>query len=285
VTFAYYQYLYLHQKQNVLLYADTIISNFLAKANLRFQKGETNVLEKLTAENQKSGIELELLQVQNSLKLVQLQFQLLLNSNTEVHPDTLANPLLSTVLFDSASPAASPQLAVLQKQIEVAAAQTSLQRASMQPEVFAGYFNNSFKGTGADNKLYGGSHRFHSAQVGMALPIFSKSQKNKVKAYQVAEDIAESEYQQQALALQVKRNELLTSYKNNLAVINHYRNVGFANANQVVETANRQFLSGEINYLDWVTIVRQAITIRLNHIEAIKAYNDTIIELQYLETR
>jgi len=43
--------------------------------------------------------------------------------------------------------------------------------------------------------------------------------------------------------------------------------------------ANRQFLEGEINYLEWVLLVNQAAANRSDYIEAVRNRNDALTEL------
>ena len=52
----FYGYLYLKQKEALLYNNDSIYASFLNKANLRFTSGESNVLEKITAETQRGNI-------------------------------------------------------------------------------------------------------------------------------------------------------------------------------------------------------------------------------------
>jgi cobalt-zinc-cadmium resistance protein CzcA len=53
----------------------------------------------------------------------------------------------------------------------------------------------------------------------------------------------------------------------------------------IIETANKQFANGDINYLDFVMLTNQAITIQNNYIEAVKALNDSIIALSFITSK
>ena len=52
----------------------------------------------------------------------------------------------------------------------------------------------------------------------------------------------------------------------------------------ILETANKQFINGEINYLDWVMLTNQAINIQSNYLDAIKNLNESIIQINYFLT-
>ena len=86
VAQVYYSLLYLQEKKKLLQKIDSLFAEFLRKATLRFNKGESNVLEKATAENQRGQLGLQLSQLQQDLELLQIQFQLLLNTNTVFVP-------------------------------------------------------------------------------------------------------------------------------------------------------------------------------------------------------
>ncbi|MEQ9412682.1 MAG: efflux RND transporter permease subunit, partial [Cyclobacteriaceae bacterium] len=82
VSQAYYMLTYLLQKKKLLLKNDSLYSSFLERANLRFKVGESNILEKATAETQRAQIAIQLNQLNADLDLLQSQFQLLLNTTT-----------------------------------------------------------------------------------------------------------------------------------------------------------------------------------------------------------
>jgi cobalt-zinc-cadmium resistance protein CzcA len=100
VSQTYFQLLYWKEKEKLLNEALQLYSNFLEKASLRLKAGESNVLEKATASNQKSAIDIQLKQIQQEVKTLQLQFQWLLNSEVEYLPlETSKTNLLNTEMF------------------------------------------------------------------------------------------------------------------------------------------------------------------------------------------
>jgi cobalt-zinc-cadmium resistance protein CzcA len=50
----------------------------------------------------------------------------------------------------------------------------------------------------------------------------------------------------------------------------------------IFETAQKQFVNGDINYLDWAMLVNQSIAIQSNYQDAILKLNESAIELTYL---
>ncbi|MCG2612056.1 CusA/CzcA family heavy metal efflux RND transporter [Flavobacterium sp. SM15] len=280
VTQAFYALLYLQQKEQLLKKADTLYSNFYAKSELRLRKGESNVLEKVTAENQKSEIMIRLKQLGQEIALISLQFQLLLNAENQFLPDTSEQIMRLTETKDDLSQ--NPYLLQMQQQKNIAEKQTKVERAKLLPSLLLGYNNTSFKGVGPDGVDYTTSTRFHSVQAGISLPVFTFGQHARVQTSKIAEKIAQQEIQTTQAALQTERSKLLVSYKSNLEIVTQYQSIGLKNADTILKTAQLQFVNGEINYLDFVMLVNQAINVQNNYADAVWALNESIVKINYL---
>lgn len=278
VTQTFFSILYWEKKEALLLGADSLYSGFYEKAKLRLQNGETNILEKTIAESQKAAIAVQLQQVRQELNAMSIRFRFLLNTDNPVQPaDGNAIPVLS-----SNSGNDHPLLQVLKQQQAIAMAQTKAEKAKLLPDLMLGYNNNSFKGIGPDNNYYGTSNRFHSVQIGIGIPVFVQAQKAKVKASRIAENIAEGRLEAESAALKSKYEELLSAYDNNVTIVRYFETTGLKNAATIVATAQKQFLGGEINYLDWVMLMNQAIAIRSNYADAVNTLCQSIISINYL---
>ncbi len=285
VTEFFYAFVYLKEKQKLLLQADTLYSKFYQKASLRLQKGESNILEKTTAETQKATIAIQLRQVQQAIELNVLQLQLLLNTTQIVEPFVTSYKMPFILITDSSSIASNPVLQMLQQQKIIARGQTDIEKAKLLPDLSLGYFSNSFKGTGADNKLYDGSTRFSSVQVGVGIPIFTKGQKAKIAASELQQQVLQSQYDAEFSALKNQYSQILSHYNSNVEIVKYYETEGLKNADIILQTANRQFANGDINYLDFVMLTNQAINIQSNYVEAVKALNESIIAINFITLR
>jgi cobalt-zinc-cadmium resistance protein CzcA len=82
--------------------------------------------------------------------------------------------------------------------------------------------------------------------------------------------------------LQSQFNAAIRQYQSNLATVNYFENTALKNASLISETANKQFNNGELNYLEWVMLTNQAISIRSNYLDAVKNLNETTIQINYL---
>jgi len=277
VSQTYFQLVYWKEKEKLLNEALQLYSNFLEKASLRLKAGESNVLEKATASNQKSAIDIQLKQIQQEVKTLQLQFQWLLNSEVEYLPletskTNLSNPEVSS----------HPLLKMLEQQKTVAEKQTEVEKSRLLPGLQLAYNLNSFKGTGADDKIYNGTPQFHSVMLGISVPIFSGGQKARIEASKMAENIAENDRINTEFSLNKKATQLRQIYQTNLEIVNRYESSELKNAEIITETAQKQFSNGEINYLEFVMLINQTLALKSNYTDALLKLNESAIELQYL---
>lgn len=285
VTQAFYAYIFLKEKQTLLQKTDSLFSSFLQKANLRLEKGESNILEKTTAETQQARISIQLKQVQQAIDMVLLEMQLLLNTAESIEPTAAEFNLPNVLLNDSSNISNNPILKIIHQQRQIAIAQTAAERASLLPDLSIGYQNNSFIGTGADNKNYTASTRFNSVQVGVGIPIFKKAQKAKVTASKLQENILQTQYETEIMALRNQYQKLVSQYTSRVEIVKYFEDAELKNATVILQTANKQFVNGEINYLDYVMLTNQAISIQSNYIEALEALTESVIAISFLTSK
>jgi len=285
VSNSFYTLLYLNEKEKLLQKSDTLYLEFQKKANLRFQKGESNILEKTTAESQRGNILLQLIQLQQEKELVKSQFQLLLNSEVNFTPKSETLKLILDSTIDSTLVAQHPNLKVLEQQKKVSLASTKLEKSKLLPSLLLGYNATSIAGTGANDVVYDKSTRFQSGQIGIGIPLFGGSQKAKIAAFKIGESISENEYQKEQMTLQVQFQNALSQYKSDLEKMDYFEKKALPNAKIIIETANKQFYNGDINYLDWVLLINQSSAIKSNYIDTVIHYNEIIIQLNFLTSK
>ncbi len=278
VSQTYYSILFLRKKEALLLEAEQIYDSFYDKALLRLQTGESNVLEKTLAETQRSSIMMQLQQVRQAETMALIQFQYLLNSEKTLLPEEqYAIPELSAKPISE-----HPLLSTIQQQQKVAKAQTLADRTKLLPELRFGYHNTSFRGMGPDNKFYSSANRFHAIQIGVDVPLFANSQKAKIKAGKIAESVVDLQLASAEKTLASRYSELQAAYRTSLNLVQYYEKTGLKDADVIANTAQKQFSSGEINYLDWVMLMNQAIAIRSNHVDAVNMLCQSIISLNFI---
>lgn len=282
VTETFYSLVYLNEKEKLLLKIDTIYAEFLRKSDLRLAKGETNILEKTTAEIQRGNIDLQLKMVLQEQEATKIQFRLLLNMEINAEPDTKDFKIKDFITAESIALAEHPLLKISNQQKQLSFANTALERTKLLPDFNVGFFSTTIRGVGSDNEYYNAWNRFQMLQVGVNIPIFTSAIKAKINASKIYEEVVESNYLLQKKLLEKEFQKAFSLHQNNLSTIQYYEQQALPNATQIINTANKQFSNGDINYLDWVMLLNQAISIQGNYIDAVKALNLGIIHLNYL---
>jgi cobalt-zinc-cadmium resistance protein CzcA len=277
----FYHLLYLENKQQLLQSLDSLFDSFLQKAILRLKNGEANVLEKAMAENQLAQVKVQLQQLLADRKAAQLQFQLLLNSPTVFAPVAGQYKMSFSGSTDTSLLNAHPYLRQIQQQQDIAKAAIKAEQAKLLPEFLVGVNNMSIRGTGADDKVYASSHRFTSVQAGIAVPIFTRAQKAKVKAARFSNNIAVNKYNSSVQALQAEYDAALLMYQKHWQTVDYMEKNNLVTAALISSTASLQFSNGSINYLEWAMLVNQSVATQNDYIEAVKNLNDAIIQLRY----
>ncbi len=282
VSQAFYSILYLKRKEVILLENDSLYLEFLRKSELRFSTGESNVLEKATAESQRGSIRLQLSQLKQQIELAALQFQLLLNSSTlyEPHEESFKAKLASNSTDMAINQ--HPILKMLEQEQDLASAQTQVEKSKLSPELNLGYFNSSMIGNGADDFYYSSSKRFQYGSVGIGIPIFHGAQKAKIAASKMNESLTEQNYLLGVQNLQNSYQAALVNYKSHLENLRYFEEIALENAKLIKATATKQFEVGEINYLNWVMLINQAIGIQNDYLEAVNSLNESTIQLNFL---
>ncbi|MBC7747828.1 MAG: efflux RND transporter permease subunit, partial [Methylotenera sp.] len=275
VTIVFYEMMYLKEKEKLLLKSDSIYSEFLRKSVLRFNKGESNILEKATAENQSGQIKIQLQELQSDYKTVQLQFKYLLNVDNEFVPFTDKYKLDFNETLNENTIADQPSVKLFEQAASSNKAEISLEKSKKLPELIGGVYWQTFKTNTAFQDGYNGVY----GQFGVAIPLFNSAVRNRQKALEINSQIAENNLNNEKLRLQSQYKELIQESKKYKETIAYYESQALKNVDLVTKAANDKFINGDINYLEWVMLINQSTEIQSNYIEAVRKLNETILKL------
>ena len=277
---AYYHLLYLQQKEHLLLKNDSLYSAFLDKSIMRLRAGESNLLEKSSAETSRNQIAMQLRALQQDKAIYLLQLQWLLNTHSQFIPADSFKLELPPI--DSGMWAEHPELKVLWQEKQVRKAYTQLEKNKLLPDLNITYSNMSMYGVGADNVFYDRKTRFQALQFGIGIPVFSRAQKSSITASRSQVKIAENNYLIAVNSFANHWQQTIALYMKYYENIEYFETTGLKNADLIIEIANQQFSKGEINYLGWAMLINQALVIHNEYLDSVNANNEAVIELKYL---
>lgn len=278
----FYLIIYLQEKEKILLRNDSMYAEFLQKSKLRYEKGESNIVEKSTAENQRGQIAVQLKQLHNDREVLLLRFQLLLNTEQSIIPVSTVTKLGSTLYNDSSKLIQHPQIRLLEQGQSVAKQNTKLQKSRLLPDLNFGYYNLSIMGMGADDVFYSRDQRFQFVQFGIGIPLFFQAQQARIASGKIQQHMAGNELEFGLKSLKTDWEAALKTREALAQNLEFYEQTALPNAQLIAETANRQFSNGEINYLEWVILMNHVINTQSQYLDLLNDWNQNIIQMDYL---
>ena len=274
VTEVFYRLLILTQKQQLLERVDGLFLDFLEKTSNRLKYGEANVMEKASADLQRSQIKIQLKELRTVYDITLLKFQLLLNATEPYQPEGEIVSEINKEQLLADNNVDHPELQLLKQQVSSYEAAVKLEKAKFLPNLIVGYYTQTMQDI---NK-----GMFNSVQLGIGIPIFTKAQKAVVNASRQKVEIAENEFAYQTLLFKNKLQESLANYYTQKEILKDYKEKQLPNAELIFKTAEVQFAAGEIDYLQWIMLNNQAITIQSNYFETLNQYNQAVTQLNYI---
>jgi cobalt-zinc-cadmium resistance protein CzcA len=140
----------------------------------------------------------------------------------------------------------------------------------------------NMQGFGADETFYNRSSRFQSVQLGMGLPLFFGAQKSKINAAKSLKLLAENNYQSAYLQLRSAHEQAKLSYLSTQRRLDYLATEGLINARTIAKAATQKYTAGQINFMEYVFLLNQSVTIENDYFDALRAYNEATVQLNYL---
>ncbi len=282
----YYDLLYLHNKEKLLLQQDSIYSEFLKAAELRLKTGETKLLEKTTAETQLNEIRNLINQNRADIQSLNLTLQQLTGSEAPVSifKDS-SQERKFTMLDDTVSVSNNPFLAFLQQQVQVASKEKEVIAAQRLPDFRLGYFNQSLINDPVDDggtKLATASDRFMGFAAGIAISIFNKPVKAKVKAAEINRQMVENQLAYNQILLKSEWKQAFQEYQKNKGSIEYYKASALPNVDLILYQAKRGYQEGDTGYTEYLLAIRNALQIKENYLKTLNQLIQSVIRLEYL---
>ena len=284
ISLVYNELNYFNEKKKLLKKADSIFTQYFNRADLRLKKGESNLLEKATAENLRSQAEMQLKSLEKDREISIQKLSFLINDGTFYQNENAKYGILNLENLNAEYAGNPLVLKQLEQEKNIQNAKLLAEKAKLSPSLNLGVNSMTMKGNGADEKYYNATHRFQSGFVGVGIPVFNSAQKSVIEAQKVNQLIAENNYQLGLINLKNQYLQNLRQFQKLNDEISYYQKTGLQNSENILKTANNQFYNGEINYLEWTLLVNQAFEIQNKYIDRLKETNDKIIEINSLKS-
>ena len=269
VRSSYLQVQFLTEQVRLLNYQDSIYQAIKVSSKRFFDAGQINKLEELQATSQADKIRNELTRMEADLKAEKTIFQFFTaqtDSFTVEPMDQYAFvPLTDTTV-------SNVQQQILQQQIVINQSQLRVQKSQLSPQITAGVLFPT-------SKEY---ERPVGYQVGISVPIWRRQNRSRIEAAKTGVDIATAGLELEQQRLNAQYRQAITSYQRDLQSLRYYNNTALPQARAIIETSQRLFQGGELNYIESLRNLQNAFAIFSDHLETVRTYNEVVIQLNYL---
>jgi len=271
VYVAYYNVVYSHNLVKQYTYLDSLYGQFASAAKKRYDVGETNLLEKLTAETKQKEISIALAQAKEDVSKAYTMLNQWVQSDSLI---TVNEDVLPRLTLDDFSIANHPGILYYNTIENLAKSSLSLERQKLLPDLQFSVFQGTNNGVNAKN--------YNGFQLGVAIPLWFGANKSKINAAKTETFIVANEYENYKIQLQSKYDALLSDVKKYQETVDYYETAGRALSKELTTTASKAFQNGEIDFLQYVQLLESAKNIEINYLQNLNKYNNTVLELNYL---
>ena len=269
VSLSYLQLQYLAQRTSLLVYQDSIYAAIKVSASRFFEAGQINKLEELQATTQSDAVHNELVRTKTDLEAEKEIFLFYTG-----YSDSIITTPIDIYVYQPVSDTliSNVQQRILQQQILVSQRELGVTKAELLPELQAGVLFPTISDY----------QRPVGYQLGLTIPIWRNRNRSRIRAAETGVEVARAQQELEQQRLNAQYRQAVYNYQKEFQSLSYYNNTGLPQARAIVETSQRLFGGGQLNYIESLRNLQSAFDIYLNHLEAHRAYNEAVIQLNYL---
>ena len=251
---------------------DSVYTNFKSAAELRYETGETGKLEFIAASSEYQQIQVLRQQAYDDIEIAKRALKQYLGMEDTFETEEGQYKILTFMgTRDSISVENNPILQFALQNTKVSQANVGVEKSQFLPK-----FSFSF-GKQVVDDVSG----FNTLQAGITIPLWFFPQKSRVKAAKADAMIVENQYLEQKAVTESRVSQLLKSLEKTKKTLDYYEEGALLLAEEQIATAELASKEGEIDYVNYITILNSAIKIKQNHLQYVNQFNQQTIELQY----
>lgn len=277
------------KRRLVLLDSLTALTSQLRNmALLRYNTGESTLLEKLIIEQKAEMAESELLQAKESMQSLQRQLTLLCGAQLPVTAPAIqsSKAIYSDLLLNEPQwlnhPAIQYQLSVIRK----ADQQLGLEKMKLFPDLRIGFFNQSLTGIqeiNGEQINFTRADRFTGYTAGLSIPIWFVPQKARISAKKLDADAARLNHEDALLSLQLRYERLSSELRNSLVGLQLLEQTQLKVSEKALAAASLAWKQGQLSYLELIYVVDQHVQIQKNWLSKLESITETTVQLHFLQ--
>jgi cobalt-zinc-cadmium resistance protein CzcA len=270
VALAYQQLLYQREKYNVYRFLDSIYKDFSRAAERKFELGETNYLEKISARSKQTQLFTLLKQADEDLETAYSRLRTVVQSDSVF---TLAPEPFRRLRVSVIDPERSLGSQFYEQKLKISEASKRFYSQELLPDISFNYFMGTNSGLNTSLNGY---------TVGLKIPVLFSGNASKIKAAKIQQDIAEREIEDFRVKIKEKYFRLLSELKKYEEALNYYEEEGSKLSEEIIKTAQKSFQNGEIDFFQYLQSLENANNVILFYLDNLYKYNQTVIKINHL---
>lgn len=282
----YFQLLYQEAQKKLLSTQDSLYADFANASSLRYKTGESNLLEKTTAETQRLETQNLLQQNLADIEISGARLKALLKSDFPIVADDELKKRTVPSELNSAMIQNNPSLKFINQEVNISHQYKRVERSRIMPDLMVGGFTQSLTGyQSLENQpsvFYARSKQFTGFQLGLAIPLWIRPNLARASAAAYQEESMRKKAQQFEISLAGSYEQALRELDKNTATINYYETSALQNAALILSQSRKAFHAGEISYIEYLQSLKISIGIKSNYLLALNQYNQSIVTLEFL---
>jgi cobalt-zinc-cadmium resistance protein CzcA len=271
VSKIYFEILYWQKMLANYEYLDSLYTSFMFAANKKFEQGESNYLEKLTAETKSKEVSLRLNQIKESIKKAYILLNQWIQSDTIYEISDIPLSRLKLIPLDTID---HPAIRYYSDARYLSQQELDLEKQKRLPDLNVSIFRGSNNGIGQQS--------YFGFEVGLAIPLSFGAQKSRINASKTKMTIIATEKENNKLLLASRYEALQSDLRKYEEEINYFQLTGAELAEKTLYHAVKAFENGEIDFLQYTQLLENAKSIETNYLTSLFQYNSTVLEANYL---
>jgi len=269
VSMVYEQIVWIQQREGLYQYLDSLYGDFARAGSRKFELGETNYLEKITAEAKSKMMHTSLMKITQEKKTAYERLAALLQSKDEV---TVTNSEMEELNIPANPAVQNLYHEDLDNKTALYKSQLNLERNNWLPDINVEYFQ------GTNSMLKGSMYGF---QIGLSFPVLFSGNLSKNKVAK----LGLLQWEEQRKNREAMMNGFLAAKKSELEqkheAIRYYNESGKTLSDEIIKTAEKSYRNGEIDFFQYIQSLENATNIQLDYLDNLLQYNQAYLELHY----
>lgn len=269
ISLVYEQIVYVQNKEVLYIQLDSLYSAFSKAGSRKFELGESNYLEKITAEAKSKQVHTTLMQLKNQKQALYEQLKSLVQNEDGFQ---ISNSQLNLLYLDNVSMGKELQRNYMESVSNTYSSKLKLQNQNWLPNLSVELFTGTNRGLG---------YRQNGFQIGVAIPLFFSGNISKRKTAKLEQQSWEAMRSNREIKMESFYMQKQAELNQHKEMIKYYTENGQKLSKEIIKTADMSYRNGEIDFFQYIQSMENAISIESDYLDNVLSYNKSYLELHY----